>query len=196
MPNSAERQKELVLTALDQYERPLLRYATRLLGGDEDLARDAVQHSFLKLCEKPTVEFANNLAPWLYTVCRNRVMDIWRQTKREPVVEVGQSDDAFARELGPSVQFEKSAMLNLVQELISQLAASEREVAGLWSQGFSCREMSQVTGRTEGAIRVCLHRAIKSLRQHPAIKNWIAADEFGAATTNGSSASNKIGQQQ
>ena len=40
---SAESRREWVLAALDQYEVRLLRYALRLLGGESDLARDAVQ---------------------------------------------------------------------------------------------------------------------------------------------------------
>ena len=50
MPSSAAH--AWVLEAVDRYEAPLLRYARRLLD-DCDLAADAVQHAFLKLCEEP-----------------------------------------------------------------------------------------------------------------------------------------------
>lgn len=183
MLTSAERQI-VVLQALDQLERPLLRYATRLLNGDEDSARDAVQHAFMKLCEKTISDESENVAPWLYKVCRNRVMDLWRKAKREPLAELEHSNGAHSRELGPADQLEKSALLRLIQKLISQLATSEREVAELWAQGFSCREISGITTKTEGATRVCLHRAIKSLRKHPAIKNWCSDTEFDPPRVN------------
>jgi len=182
MPEPVERQKELVLNALDQFERPLLRYAKNLFNGDEEAARDAVQHTFLKLCERPLANLAGNQAPWLYTVCRNRAMDVWRRSKREPITDNQHSNAVFARETEPSIAMEKSAMLQLVRELISNLASSEREVADLWSQGFSNKEMAKITDRSEGAIRVCLHRAIKSLRANSAIKMWITADEFNDPT--------------
>jgi DNA-directed RNA polymerase specialized sigma24 family protein len=38
-----------VLEAVDQFEQPLTRYARRILG-DVDLAAEAVQHAFVKLC--------------------------------------------------------------------------------------------------------------------------------------------------
>ena len=38
--------------ALERYERPLLGYARRLLGDDEQ-ARDVVQDVFLRLCREP-----------------------------------------------------------------------------------------------------------------------------------------------
>lgn len=171
------QRQSLVLQALDQFERPLLRYAARLLNGDQDAARDAVQHAFMKLCERQEgndseAEKFDNVAPWLYTVCRNRAMDHWRQSKREPTVEAGNSNGVYTRELGPADQLEKTAMLKLIQQLISRLSDSEKEVAELWSQGFSNREVADITGKSEGAVRVCLHRAIKSLRKHPAIKSW------------------------
>ena len=194
MLTPAERRKKIVLSALDQFERPMLRYATRLLNGDEDSARDAVQHSFMKLCEQQVCHLPDNLAPWLYTVCRNRTMDLLRLTKREPAASELQTNAAFAEELDPASRLERETMLDLVQELISQLAHSEREVADLWSQGFSNREMSKVTGKSEGAIRVCLHRAIKSLRQHPAIQRWISVDGFHDTATPVSIAQNAIGQ--
>jgi RNA polymerase sigma factor (sigma-70 family) len=176
MLTPAERQK-LVLQALDEFERPLMRYATRLLNGDQDAARDAVQHSFLKLCERQEGDESDgekfeNVAPWLYTVCRNRVMDQWRQSKREPIADAESSNGVYTRELGPGDQLEKTALLKLIQKLISRLAASEKEVAELWSQGFTNGEIAAVTGKAEGTVRVCLHRAIKSLRKHAAIKNW------------------------
>lgn len=172
----AERQ-QLVLQALDEFERPLLRYATRLLNGDQDAARDAVQHAFMKLCERQEGDESEsdrfeNVAPWLFTVCRNRVMDQWRQSNREPIAEAGSSNGLYTRDLGPADQLEKTALLKLIQGLISRLSASEKEVAELWSQGFSNGEIAAVTGKAEGTVRVCLHRAIKSLRTHPAIKNW------------------------
>ena len=48
-PNDQER-RVWVLSALEEYECRLTRYAVRLVG-DEDVARDAVQHAFLKMCD-------------------------------------------------------------------------------------------------------------------------------------------------
>ena len=55
MPDPGTR-RQWVLAVLDRYEAPLVRYAARLLG-DGDSAREAVQHAFLQLCERPAEEF-------------------------------------------------------------------------------------------------------------------------------------------
>src|SRR5262245_40748162 len=79
-PNSDRR--AWVLAALDQFEGRLLRYAQRLLG-NLDEARDVVQHAFLRLCDQSPDQIGDHLAQWLYTVCRNRALDILRHSGRE-----------------------------------------------------------------------------------------------------------------
>ena len=69
--------REWVLAALDQYEGRLLRYAQRLLG-NLDEARDVVQFVFLRLCNQLPDQIDDRLAQWLYTVCRNRALDVLR----------------------------------------------------------------------------------------------------------------------
>lgn len=178
MQNSNEKQRA-ILVALDQFERPLLKYATRLLNGNEEAARDAIQHVFLKLCERDdwwdaeTSEQFSGLAPWLYTVCRNRVMDHWRKSKRESTSSIAPIPETAVRGFGPADQLERDDLLRLIQDLIMQLAESEKEVVELWSQGFSNPEIVAVTGKTKIAVRVCLHRALKSLRNHTAVQNWL-----------------------
>ncbi|MBT6920184.1 MAG: RNA polymerase sigma factor, partial [Planctomycetaceae bacterium] len=71
-----------VLEAVEAYELPLLRYARRLLN-DLDLANDAVQHAFVKLCEQSQDHLQGRVAPWLFRVCRNKAIDHLRRAGRE-----------------------------------------------------------------------------------------------------------------
>ncbi|NDH95507.1 MAG: sigma-70 family RNA polymerase sigma factor [Planctomycetia bacterium] len=70
-----------VLEAVEAYELPLLRYARRLLD-DFDLANDAVQHAFVKLCEQSQQQLEGRVAPWLFRVCRNKAVDHLRRAYR------------------------------------------------------------------------------------------------------------------
>src|SRR5215211_6326161 len=70
-----------IVAVARRYERPLLAYVRRLLG-DPDRGRDVVQDAFLQLCRQPRAEVEPRLAPWLFAVCRRRVVDILRKENR------------------------------------------------------------------------------------------------------------------
>ena len=82
-----------VMEAVELYELPLLRYARRLLG-DVDLAADAVQHAFVKLCEESAGQLEGRVAPWLFRVCRNRAVDHLRRSGREHALVESPPDSA------------------------------------------------------------------------------------------------------
>jgi len=49
------------------------------ITGDIEQAREVVQDTFLKLCRQKPAQIRNYLAQWLYTVCRNRALDVLRK---------------------------------------------------------------------------------------------------------------------
>src|SRR5215510_1855214 len=66
---------------LRRFERPLLQYATRILG-DPERARDVVQETFVELERNKRRQTDAAPAKWLFTVCRNRALNICRKEKR------------------------------------------------------------------------------------------------------------------
>ena len=72
MPRRPEAQERTgrearIRSALERFERPLVRFAHRLVG-DGDIARDIAQDCFLRLCQQTTPPDGDRLAPWLFTV--------------------------------------------------------------------------------------------------------------------------------
>jgi len=82
----ADLNLDWVREAVDAYGGPLLRYATRLMRGDRERARDAVQDTFVKLCRADRAAVDDHLAEWLYTVCRRRTLDMLRKEERMNVI--------------------------------------------------------------------------------------------------------------
>lgn len=72
---------EWVREILVEFEGPLVRYAQRITG-DLETARDVVQETFLRLCRQDPSEIGGHLAQWLFTVCRNRALDVQRKERR------------------------------------------------------------------------------------------------------------------
>ena len=161
--------REWVLSALDRYEVPLLRFAMRLLGHRE-AARDAVQHAFMQLCDRWPADLDGRLGPWLFTVCRNRAIDVLRTRGRDE--PFGHDGDATAtsREADPADLAEQDELHWRLREAVSALPDGQREAIGLWSESFGYAEIARITGRTEGNVRVLVHRALKRLRNSPELK--------------------------
>ncbi len=168
-----------VLDAVDRYEAPLLRYARRLLD-DCDLAADAVQHAFVKLCEESHDKLEGRVAPWLFRVCRNRAVDQLRHAGRERSLldsdasaADGSARPAAAlagREADPAIAAERADLARHVAALLSGLPAPQRETIDLWCEGLTYKQIAEVTGRTEGHVRVLAHRGLTALRAHPQVQ--------------------------
>ena len=167
-----------VMEAVELYELPLLRYARRLLG-DVDLAADAVQHAFVKLCEQSSARLEGRVAPWLFRVCRNRAVDHLRHSGREhPLVDAeadGRPGVAAAedRDAGPVAVAEQKELAGRLRELLQELPAAQREAIDLWCEGFTYRQIAEITGRQEGHVRVLAHRGLSAIRRHPLVREQL-----------------------
>ena len=174
--NPRNQQREWVLVALDEFELPLVRYAARLLG-DVEAARDVVQHVFLRLCDRQPAEIDGRLAAWLYTVCRNRAMDVLRAGSRQSSLEdsAGRGAGRVAgREVDPADSAEQNELAGRLRQLVARLPSSQCEAVGLWADGFSYREIAGILDRQEGHVRVLVHRGLKSLREQPLVRDLVA----------------------
>jgi RNA polymerase sigma-70 factor (ECF subfamily) len=165
--------KEWILAVLDEYERPLLRFAWRMLG-NEDFARDVVQQVFLRLCGQSHEVIGNRTAAWLFAVCRNLSVDMLR--KRGTVAEESEFEliDCPGKEPDPADSAEKADLHRHLNRMVDELPLPQRESLALWAEGFSYREIAEVTKTTEGNIRVIVHRALKRLREHPLLVGQIS----------------------
>ena len=70
-----------IASIVEEFSSPLLAYTIRFVG-DRDRAKDVVQHAFVKLCRQNRADVEHTTKAWLYTVCRNRALDILRKEAR------------------------------------------------------------------------------------------------------------------
>src|SRR5947208_15468576 len=102
---------------LKRFERPLLQYATRILG-DRDRARDVVQETFVKLQQENRSEVDHAPAKWLFTVCRNGALNICRKEKRMTYLDQELLEARDSEQPAPSENLEaKEASVFLLQIL-------------------------------------------------------------------------------
>lgn len=164
-----------VLEAVDRFEQPLTRYARRILG-DVDLAADAVQHAFVKLCGESQANVEARVAAWLFRVCRNRALDHLRRAGREQSLDDdghGPTTPPTDRGRDPSTTAENRDLAARLRRLLHDLPVAQRETIDLWCEGFSYREIAEISGRTEGNVRVLAHRGLAALRGHPLVRDLL-----------------------
>src|SRR4051795_4047225 len=116
-----------VRAAVARYEGPLTLYAARLLG-DPESARDVVQETFLRLCAQDRSALESRLAEWLFTVCRNRALDVLRKESRMTQLSDEQVHQRPSSDPNPSEIAAGRESAARVLDLLENLPASQREV--------------------------------------------------------------------
>jgi RNA polymerase sigma-70 factor (ECF subfamily) len=161
-----------VLDALARYERPLVRYAAAIVGSAS--ATDVVQDTFLRLCKQDRQTVEPHLRAWLFTVCRNRALDMRRDKRHvEPVAEVDEVMENQSE--GPAEALLRKEAMRRVLGALDTLPEKQREVVLLKFSGeLSYQEIAEVLGTSASNVGFLLHTALKSLRAH------VAKDERGA----------------
>ena len=151
--------------AVEQHESALIGYA-RTFVYDLDRARDVVQDTFIRLCQQDPGKVRDSLKGWLFTVCRNRCLDVLRKDKRIDPLDELRWQKVAGSEAAPDEQAEKDEQVAHVMGYMDRLAKNQREVILLkFQQGMSYAEIRDVTGLTEGNIGFLIHTGLKRLRE-------------------------------
>lgn len=155
----------LVESALREFEGPLTGYVAGLLNGDWERARDVVQDTFLKLHQQDPTAVEGRLKSWLYTVARNRSIDIIRKDKPMTLT----SSEAFETlddwRPDPAAEAERAERHEQVLRLVDKLPENQREVIRLKFQGdLSYKEIAEITDLSVSNVGFLLHTGIKRLR--------------------------------
>lgn len=147
------------------YESPLIGYASTILN-DIDLARDVVQDTFVRLCQQDLEKVRDHLKSWLFTVCRNRSLDLLRKDKRKQALEETQWQKIAAPDSPPDDEADRQERMSQLMTYLERLTHNQRDVIILkFQQGLSYNEIQTITGLTTGNIGFLIHTGLKRLRE-------------------------------
>ena len=156
----------LVRRALDQHESSLIAYTAGVLNGDVERAREGVQDAMLKLYLTDPAKVRDSLKAWLFTVCRNRALDILRKDHR---LDLGNEDAislAASFEPDPSENAISHELYERIWDLVEKLRPNQQEVIRLkFTHDCSYQQIADITGLSVGNVGFIMHMAIKKLRE-------------------------------
>lgn len=156
--------RQWVRAAVARFEGPLTSYAARLLG-DADGARDVVQDAFLRLCAQDRAHVEPHLAEWLFTVCRNRALDVLRKEGRMARLTEQTEHSIPGAEADPLEALARREDADRALRLLDALPPNQREVIRLkFQHGFSYREISRISGHSVSNVGFLIHVGMKALR--------------------------------
>ena len=165
MAGRKQSKLEWIRSVVERHEGPLVRFAARLTGSTEQ-ARDVVQDAFLRLCAEERNRVEGHEAEWLFTVCRNRAVDVRRKESRMSPLTQGQLSSREARDASPSAGLEQREAMSQVLRVLDTIPENQQEVIRLkFQNGFSYREISSVTGLTVTNVGFLIHTGLKTIRQ-------------------------------
>jgi RNA polymerase sigma-70 factor (ECF subfamily) len=139
----------------------LRAYFTRRMSGAPGDVEDLVQETLLAVhIKRATWDTAQPFTAWAHAVARYKLIDHWRRRKiRQTLPLEDHAEFLAAEEHDPGVGLELDRALASLPDR-QRILVSDVKLAGL-----SLAEAGARAGISEGAAKVALHRALKSLAE-------------------------------
>ena len=147
----------------DKYIEKIYRFIF-LKVNSQDIAEDLTSETFLRVFESFKTNNIENPQAFLYRVARNLVTDHYREKGRTQIVSAD-----YVSVVDPEENLEKKAILNSDMDNIrTALASLKREYQDViiyrYLDELSIPEIAKIMEKSEGTVRVTLHRALRTLR--------------------------------
>jgi RNA polymerase sigma factor (sigma-70 family) len=148
------------LEGVTPYVRAMARRRFARSGDPGRETEDLVQEVLLAIHLKRTSwDQARPIGPWISAISRNKIIDALRRHGRKVNVPIEDVIDTLASPEQPSELEHRD-----IEVMLARLKGPQRNIVQMISvTGVSVRETATRLEMTEGAVRVALHRALKSL---------------------------------
>jgi RNA polymerase sigma-70 factor (ECF subfamily) len=149
----------------DLYAESIYRYLHRTIG-DATCAEDLTGDVFLRLLQALNTNRAprDKLQGWLFRVAHNLAMDWFRNGGKSATVTL---EEELAGEASPPSRLvERWEMEERLRFAVRQLTRDQQQVVLLrFGEGLTAARVGELLGKSEGAVKILQHRAVKRLRK-------------------------------
>lgn len=151
-----------------RYAPAIFAYLLRNVISRED-AEDLLLDVFLAVLEKRVTADIDEsrLASWIWVVARNKVVDYHRRSKHRTHRELHTVEGVLYEneEQAPEQMVLKNEEYQKLHMTLQELPEFQRDIVLLrFGHGLTCGEIATVIKKSEGAVRMALHRTLKQMR--------------------------------
>lgn len=149
----------------DTYVAPIYRFIIIRTGNKSD-AEDLTHQVFLSAWQNiKNYDFKGfPFSSWLYRIAHNAVIDFYRTNRRHTDID-SIPDDTLSHEPDFGGKVDNLIRVNFIRAAIKDLDEDQQSVIVMkFINELSNKEISDALGKSEGAVRVIQHRALKRLR--------------------------------
>ncbi|MGQ9674708.1 MAG: RNA polymerase sigma factor [Chloroflexota bacterium] len=155
----------------EEHMSAIYAYCYARLGNRQD-AEDATEQAFVQawVAFDRYRDQGVPIKAWLYRIASNIVVDLFRRRRIRIYTPLEEADDLVDPSKQPPEAAEARELYSDLQRAIQSLPVDYQQVVALrFSQDMSLAEIAQVMGRSQGSVKMLLHRAVVALRQrlHP-----------------------------
>lgn len=143
----------------------IYRYIYTRCGYSREKAEDLTQEVFLKAWTKKDSfdSDKSSLKNWVYVITRNHLIDSYRKKNFEKNI-TDEKWEQISEEFGRKI--DNQIMVETILKSLDELKKEEKDLLILrYVQDLYIREICEITGKSNSAIKVNLHRSIKKLRK-------------------------------
>ena len=152
--------------------RDVYTYAYYRVGNHHD-AEDLTEQTFLQayrhFARAQQESDGRPLRPWLIRIAHNLAANHYRNRSRRPQSPLQDSESLAAAHSTEELVAGRDELARVL-EAVKQLPEDRREALIMrFSLGMDNREIARALGRSDGATKVLIHRAIKQLEERMAL---------------------------
>jgi RNA polymerase sigma-70 factor (ECF subfamily) len=150
----------------DRYQPAIYRFIVVKVGSREE-AEDITHHVFLSAWAKVRTykHRGHPFSSWLYQIARNLVIDHYRAKKDDVSLDKLDPDSSIIPSVG-HIDVEMKMQLEKVHIAIKELKPDYQDVIILrFVEDLPLKEVATILKKSEGAIKLAQHRAIKELKK-------------------------------
>lgn len=152
------------------FQPPLLRFVRALGCADPE---DVASETWLQVV-RDLHRFSGSQGDfrrWLFTIARHRAIDAARARSRRPASQVAAGLDVLADSQQVEDQVLEGLSVRQAVALLACLSPDQAEAVALRViAGLDTPDVARILGKSAGAVRVALHRGLRTLADDPSVR--------------------------